>query len=88
MKIKLITPITAKTIIIGNNKLNDCDTAGGTCSGILITSFLLFPKRVNNSATNKPTNKATNKPCAPKYVVIKPLPDLSAKFLAAGYKMK
>ena len=27
-------------------------------------------------------------PCAPKYVVIKPLPDLSAKFLAAGYKMK
>ena len=56
----------ASTNIIGINKLNDCATAGGTISGILILNLSFLPKRVNNSAVNRPTNNATNNPCAPK----------------------
>ena len=88
LKIKLINPTNANTIIIGINKLNDLDTAGGTISGIEILNFELRPNLVKISATNKPTNKATNNPCAPKYVVVKPEPLPSTNSLEAGYKMK
>ena len=53
-------------IIIGTNNLKVLATAGGTCSGILISNLLDFDKADISSPTNKPTIIATNRPCGPK----------------------
>ena len=54
-------------IIIGINTLNDLATAGGTCSGILISNLSELDNLAINSPTNKPTKIATNNPWAPVY---------------------
>ena len=58
-------------ITIGNNNLNVLATAGGTCSGILISNLLDFDKTDISSPTTNPTIIATNNPCAPINFVVK-----------------